>query len=38
VSQSTDPVKGSKDSARLVVCTWKKFFWLGCEGFLWVTS
>jgi len=30
--------KGSKDSASLLVCTQKNFFWLGSTDFLWVTS
>jgi len=25
---ATDPVKGTTDLASLVLCTWKKFFWL----------
>ena len=30
--------KGSNRSASLLVCTRKKFFWLGVAHFLWVTS
>jgi len=30
----TDLVEASKDTASLVVCTRKKFFWLGGAGFL----
>jgi len=35
---STDPVKVTKDAASLLVCTRKKFYWLGNVDFLWVTS
>jgi len=31
---STDPVKVSKDAARLLVCTRKKCFCLGCVFFV----
>jgi len=34
----TDPDKGSKDTASLLVCTRKKNFCLGIADFLWVTS
>jgi len=33
---STDPVKVTKDAASLLVCTRKKFYWLGNVDFLWV--
>jgi len=31
---TTDPIQSSKDSASLVVCTQKKFFWLGVADYL----
>ena len=31
---ATDPIKSLKDSASLVVCTLKIFFWLGCGFFV----
>jgi len=41
-SSSTDCArelfKDSNGSASLLVCTWKKIFWLRVAGFLWVTS
>jgi len=30
--------KGSKDAESLLVCTWKKIFWLEDVDFLWVMS
>jgi len=32
----TDLVEALEDATSLLVCTRKKFFCLGCAGFLWV--